>query len=160
MKQCIKKHLPKNFADEINTDIFKLHMTISEVSFDSTWNELEDKWNKIYHLEDFVKYFKKQWINSIFSRWQIYHTDAGLATTNNPLEQYNKIIKTNFTSYLSMNIIPCLEAFEILIDYESKQIFYNYTHKSATKLLIELSKKINKAKFRKQSDNEFTYTHR
>ena len=59
-----------------------------------------------------------------------------------------------------MNIIPCLEAFEILIDYESKQIFYNYTHKSATKLLIELSKKINKAKFRKQSDNEFTYTHR
>ena len=44
-------------------------------------------------IEAFHVYFKKQWVDSNFSNWQIYQTPLGFTTTNNPKESYNGKIK-------------------------------------------------------------------
>ncbi|KAE9005370.1 hypothetical protein PR003_g25364 [Phytophthora rubi] len=37
------------------------------------------------------------WVKSEFSRWQCFHTPGGYATTNNPVEQFNRLIKRGYT---------------------------------------------------------------
>ncbi|GMF51904.1 unnamed protein product [Phytophthora fragariaefolia] len=37
------------------------------------------------------------WITSEFHRWQCFHTPSAYATTNNPVEQFNRLIKPDYT---------------------------------------------------------------
>ena len=146
LKANIKKHAPSDFKEEINLDILQMHLTKNENEFKEKWYKIEKKWKNLY-LTDFLKYFQKQWISSCFSNWQIYHSEPGFATTNNPLEQYNRFIKAHFTNYLSMNIIPALEIFIDLIDYDSKQTFFNYNYKIVSNSMIPKSKTLKVEKF-------------
>ena len=40
--------------------------------------------------KSFVEYFKAQWVESQFHRWQLFWTGPGMAHTNSPIESYNK----------------------------------------------------------------------
>ena len=46
-----------------------------------------------------AEYLKKQWVESDFGNWMLFSTPSGYATTNNPLESYNGIIKEFFTQH-------------------------------------------------------------
>jgi hypothetical protein len=48
---------------------------------------------QIPQLEEFVRYFTEQWLDSRYWRWQVFHTPVGFATTNNPCETFNAILK-------------------------------------------------------------------
>ena len=55
-------------------------------------------------LNEFSLYFFKEWCyhNNEWSRWwrwQIFQTPAGVAKTNNPMESFNKQIKSVYTNY-------------------------------------------------------------
>jgi hypothetical protein len=71
-------------------------------------------------MQNFHKYFAKQWVDK-FSKWQLFNTPPGHAHTNNPVEQYNNTIKTDFTDRLKYHMKPALQVFTRLIQYESKK---------------------------------------
>jgi hypothetical protein len=74
----------------VNNDILKLHLSQNETEFHDNWNIIKTNWSKISSLNKFLKYFTKQWINSDFNKWSIYHTPIGYCTTNSSLERYNR----------------------------------------------------------------------
>ena len=66
----------------------------------------------------------------------------GYATTNNPIEQYNAIIKKNFTNRFKLNIVAMLESFKDVIQYESSKLI---TYKFVSAKLVD-ERMISRAK--------------
>ena len=82
------------------------------------------KW-QTSEIDNFIKYFSKQWLEGPFSSWSIYLTPAGLASTNNPIESFNGIIKKCFTFRFIRSLKETLETFEHnLVNYDHK-VFKN-----------------------------------
>jgi len=46
---------------------------------------------------EFARYFNTQWILGNFTKWKIYCSEAGIASTNNALESFNNVIKRCYT---------------------------------------------------------------
>ncbi|KAE9354595.1 hypothetical protein PR003_g3297 [Phytophthora rubi] len=63
----------------------------------NTYYKLKDEvladWKKVPQLKEFTKYFSEQWLDGRYWRWQVFHTPVGYATTNNPCETFNAILK-------------------------------------------------------------------
>jgi hypothetical protein len=78
-----------------------------------------NKWLQMKSLGKFGKYFKSQWLDSRFNKWQLYHRTIGLAATNSPIESYNGRIKVDFTDRSYFNLVPAFEKLERLIEFES-----------------------------------------
>ena len=55
-----------------------------------------EKWRK--EQPSFHKYFIKQWVNSSFNNWQLFHTPPGFSQSNSPIESYNKVGRTKGTT--------------------------------------------------------------
>ena len=89
-------------------DITRLHMSTNELDFKTQLKLVNDKWDS-HEMNKFKKYFNKQWVDSSFKNWQIYHSPPGYALTNNPLEQYNAVIKHSFTNRIKYNMQPAIE---------------------------------------------------
>jgi hypothetical protein len=75
----------------------KNHTSRTLHEYDDLLETRLNRWKTKSELQGFHEYFVKQWINSDFSNWQLFHTPPGYASTNNPLEQYNARIKQDFT---------------------------------------------------------------
>ena len=109
----------------------------------------------------FYRYFKTQWIENIFSNWQIFQTPAGFTTTNNPVESYNAIIKRFFTNRLKLNLIPALEIFKNeCIEPESSREFHYAKTKEVTACLENKAKKLDESKFIKIDKHLYQYNHK
>ncbi|CAF1140850.1 unnamed protein product [Brachionus calyciflorus] len=91
------KKIPKIHQEKVVEEIRWLHSTKEDTKFDPKIKKVLKLWSSRKGLEDFVLYFKKQWIDSPFSNWQLFNRPAGFAITNNPIEQYNGKIKKIFT---------------------------------------------------------------
>lgn len=78
-------------------------------------------------MADFTSYFLKEWryhdgVWSHWSRWQLFQTPAGVATTNNCLESFNKQIKQVYTQYKVGSVyIFLLIVLQKLINQQSYQ---------------------------------------
>ena len=112
--------------------ITSLHNSKSKLEFQEKYKLIKEKWIKL-KLEKFIVYFEKQWINSPFKNWQLFSTPVGFATANNPVEQYNCIIKKFFTERIKLNVVEMLKCFVKVIQYESSKIV-NYRYQE-TKLV-------------------------
>ncbi len=71
------------------------------------------KWAQYPALTEFEKYFIKEWCYhdgqwSRFWRWQLFQTPAGVASTNNCLESFNKQIKNVYTNYQTVSLYQFL----------------------------------------------------
>ncbi len=105
-------------------------------------------------------YFKKQWIDSVFSHWQIFQTPPGFTTTKNPVESYNGKIKAFFTNRLKLNLVPALEIFKNdCIEPESSYVFNYATQKLVTRSLENNAKKLVDSKFVKLDEHLYEYNH-
>ncbi|KAJ8564121.1 hypothetical protein ON010_g7226 [Phytophthora cinnamomi] len=51
------------------------------------------KWMEQPVLAGFVQYMCAQWLFGRYSAWQIYSTPSGFASTNNPVETFNVVLK-------------------------------------------------------------------
>jgi len=112
------------YYNKIMKHITVLHNCQNPIEFRKKLKLIIDKW-KSWKLTKFSAYFLKQWVFSPFKNWQLYSTPVGYATTNNPIEQYNAIIKKFFTNRLKLNIVAMLKIFTEVIQYESSKII-NY----------------------------------
>ena len=72
-----------------------------------------EKWKARPELIEFVNYFEHQWLAPPFKKWQIFHSSPGFASTNNPIESFNKQIKKHFTGYLNF---PIYKFISILVE--------------------------------------------
>ncbi len=125
VKLNVRKHktlIPADKYVTVCTEINKLHSCICEASYKILLKMTLLKWSKDPQLVKFRHYFKKQWVVSKFSNWQIFSTPAGYAHTNNPVEQYNRTIKADFTDRVKYHMQPAIQVFKRLINYESKKV--------------------------------------
>ena len=116
-------------------------------------------WLKYPSLKTFHDYFEKQWINSKFKNWAVFHSPPGYTITNNPVESYNKSIKSNFTNRLKLNLIPAFEIFDELIHHESSNAFNYKTTVVVTKTHENNAKKLLLSKFVKKEQHLYNYNH-
>ena len=109
------------------------------------------------------EYFKAQWLDSPFNKWQLFHRYIGFAATNSPIESYNNQIKSSFTKRHHFNLVPAFRLFEILIRFESNKTTDYNTEATVTTAVEREAKKLINA--RHSRDNcmvevdEFSYQH-
>lgn len=84
-------------------DIRCLHMSQHNIEFQTNKKAVLSKW-KAAGLTDFSKYFQEQWLNGKFTKWQIWHTPPGFASTANPIESFNGKIKELFTQHEKLSV--------------------------------------------------------
>ncbi|MGH3055923.1 MAG: hypothetical protein ACRDL7_13195, partial [Gaiellaceae bacterium] len=91
-KRC--RGLPSNCIVQVLKDILKMHATISEEEYIERSTQILAEWRLVPELHALAQYFQRQWIeNEKFNKWQMYHTARGYASTNNPVEVFNRKIK-------------------------------------------------------------------
>ncbi|KAG3022086.1 hypothetical protein PC120_g8325 [Phytophthora cactorum] len=78
--------------------------TYRTVLYDEQVKIVLEKWSLEEQLTGFRSDFNNIWIESDFSRWQCFHTPGGYATTNNPVEQFNRLIKRDYTLHTKHKI--------------------------------------------------------
>jgi hypothetical protein len=91
------KSVPAHFRDRVVADIYDLHFAASQELYDEQVSAVLTKWSSEVELIGFRSYFNNVWVASGFWRWQCFHTPGGYATTNNPVEQFNRLIKRDYT---------------------------------------------------------------
>ena len=75
--------------------LYNIHYSRNRNEMLNRWQDAQTSWAKSLELTriQFTKYFKNQWMKGDFKNWQVYHSAAGFAATNNPCEIFNKILK-------------------------------------------------------------------
>jgi hypothetical protein len=65
-------------------------------------------------MTKFCRHFKNEWLypKSRFWRWQVYHTPHGIATSNNPLEQFHAPLKKSLKLNKNTTVFGLVEAME------------------------------------------------
>ncbi len=105
--------------DKVMRVINFMHTCECKEDFDVIVVKNVNKWLRMKSLGKFGKYFKSQWLDSWFNKWQLYHRTIGLAATNCPIESYNGRINGDFTDRSYFNLVPAFEKLERLIEFES-----------------------------------------
>lgn len=97
VRKWLKGSVDRKIYDSVMSDISALYDCMTQVDYNKLLRKTGRKWRSDESLVDFHDYFFKEWVNSSFSKWQLFWTDPGMAHTNSPIESYNKQIKYSFT---------------------------------------------------------------
>ncbi|OWZ03437.1 hypothetical protein PHMEG_00024837 [Phytophthora megakarya] len=55
------------------------------------------KWMSFACVVDFARYMQTQWLYGAFCNWQVHQTASCFASTNNPVERFNRVLKRGYT---------------------------------------------------------------
>ncbi|GMF54973.1 unnamed protein product [Phytophthora fragariaefolia] len=113
---------------EVTGKQFRLRFVMGDAE-DGQLNALE-KWSNQNQLRNFALHFTTPWLNSRYSRWQWCYVKSGFATTNSPVEQFNRVIKRDYTLKARLKM-------GLLIKVLSESCFGEGTRTWALKLLPE-----------------------
>lgn len=92
LKKAVKNNITKSiesYKKTIEDDINRMHYTTSLDEFEKIKVEILMKWKSYPELENFVKYFTGQWLNSQWINWKLFTRPIGFSTTNNNTEGFN-----------------------------------------------------------------------
>ncbi|KAG6619577.1 uncharacterized protein IUM83_18903 [Phytophthora cinnamomi] len=78
--------------------IYDLHFSGSEAEHKDRKGKTLREWAGHDDYATFSAYVEAQWLQGKFTNWQCHHTPTGFATTNNPVEQFNRTLKCDNTS--------------------------------------------------------------
>ncbi|ETP40939.1 hypothetical protein F442_11801 [Phytophthora nicotianae P10297] len=84
-------------AARVFRDIADMHYATSADELSHIQKRCLEEWQTLPQLCAFASYFSATWLNSPFHRWQAFFTPKGFAATNNPVEQFNRAIKRDYT---------------------------------------------------------------
>ena len=134
----VKKHeslkpVSQVLKDMVITDLTRLHYCL-EYEYEPFKHIVLSKWRSHPELKDFVTYVIPQWFEGTFVNWQIFKSPPGFATTNNPMEAFNKIIKAQYTNYeeqplLAFILIVVLHMIPFYSELGREFLFYRIPHK-------------------------------
>ncbi|KAJ8546622.1 hypothetical protein ON010_g11616 [Phytophthora cinnamomi] len=85
-------HMQLKHRRAVMDGIVKIHYAESNAYY-ALKDGILGEWKDIPELTKFTKYFKEQWLDSRYWWWLVFHTPVGYATTNNPCETFNAILK-------------------------------------------------------------------
>ncbi|ETP00113.1 hypothetical protein F441_22465 [Phytophthora nicotianae CJ01A1] len=91
------KGIPDSLCEGVVADIYDLHFASSKEVYDEQMQIVLERWSSQEQLAGFRSYFNNIWMKSEFWRWQCFHTPSGYATTNDPVEHLNRLIKRDYT---------------------------------------------------------------
>lgn len=91
-----------------NSTVYGLHFSRSQYKFLTKWNHALPQWNCHQDTQSFAAYFNSVWPSGKFYRWQCFQTPSEYATTNNPPEQFNSLLKSDYSlrARLKMGVLP------------------------------------------------------
>ncbi|OWZ07221.1 hypothetical protein PHMEG_00020411 [Phytophthora megakarya] len=89
--------LPTTAREIAMADVFAMHFARGQTEFDLLKQAALKRWTCNPMLVHFAAYFSKVWLSGKATRWQCYWTPGGFAKTNNPCEQFNKVLKRDYT---------------------------------------------------------------
>lgn len=98
-----RKLIPVHLYESVQADIRFLHFSL-EHEYNANLKTVLAKWALHKSLDDFVRYFTNQWLSEPFNNWQIFHTPPGFASTANPIESFNNLLKKVFTQRQVLSI--------------------------------------------------------
>ncbi|KAE9333223.1 hypothetical protein PR003_g14125 [Phytophthora rubi] len=78
-------------------DIYDLHFARTHSDFLRMRNAILKRWVREFGALPFAKYMCGQWLTGNFTSWLAYMTPPGFATTNNPAETFNALLKRDYT---------------------------------------------------------------
>ncbi|GMF58027.1 unnamed protein product [Phytophthora fragariaefolia] len=78
-------------------DIYNMHFASNEYEFLAMRDQVLQYWLGNPALYDFGVYMRDQWLYGRFCNWQAFWTRSGFATTNNPVETFNNVLKRDYT---------------------------------------------------------------
>ncbi|KAE8978931.1 hypothetical protein PR001_g24703 [Phytophthora rubi] len=91
------KCLPSLVASAAVKDLYDLNFARTEIQFFVMRDSIERKWRAQPFLGNFTQYMCAQWLYGRFSTWQVYATPIAFASTNNPVETFNALLKRDYT---------------------------------------------------------------
>ncbi|RHY94559.1 hypothetical protein DYB26_011271 [Aphanomyces astaci] len=82
--------------------IYDMHYARNQDELSRSWQAARGEWLSCDELiaKDFTWYFDAQWMQGTFTKWQVFHTPSGFASTNNPSESFNKHFKGTILALL------------------------------------------------------------
>lgn len=127
-----------------------LHSSRSEEEFASILEITTTSHRGILHQE-FLQYLRTTWIDSNKSKWRVFDRLPSFASTNNPLEQYNAVLKSVYTQRKRLPMIP-------LINELCNAIFFESVHEKEYSLYPRASIKVMASGNSLSNDSEYTIT--
>jgi len=98
----------RGLSSELSTLVYKgiydLHFAQSKSEYVDQKAAMLKEWAGHADLTAFAKYVKSQWLEGNFSNWQCFLTPPGYATTNNPVEQFNRALKRDYTHHRQLKM--------------------------------------------------------
>ncbi|KAE9046903.1 hypothetical protein PR003_g1241 [Phytophthora rubi] len=79
------------------TEVYDLHFARSQANYLEMLRAVWRRWMIDPTLIPFVQYFNGQWITGHFNSWHVFVTASGFASTNNPAEMFNALLKRDYT---------------------------------------------------------------
>ncbi|KUF96258.1 hypothetical protein AM588_10005890 [Phytophthora nicotianae] len=95
--QTAVKSIPSLLSASVLEDVYDLHFVRGHDAFLRLRDTIMKKWEDDPRLYLFSQYMNAQWLQGPFSTWQAYATPCGFATTNNPAETFNALLKRDYT---------------------------------------------------------------
>ncbi|RLN89317.1 hypothetical protein BBJ28_00023230 [Nothophytophthora sp. Chile5] len=113
--------MPKLLSAQVERDVYALHFTTSLQEYTEWKKVVLGRWENTPALGEFAKYFKAQWLDGHFWRWQCFHTLPGYATQNNPCEQFNRRLKGEYTMHSRLKMAKLVVRLSDCCARESKR---------------------------------------
>jgi hypothetical protein len=119
-----KKDIEKEKFNELMKDMTKIHMSHNEEAFKKNILDFKNKYSKTHKA---MYEYCATWFDGMWSNWQIYHSQPGLANTNSNIESFNRTIK-RFTNRRKLGMkASCEKLFELITYYSTE--YYEFEEK-------------------------------
>jgi hypothetical protein len=106
--------------DLIWKHLYSMHFTRSPEEFEQKKSTALNAWGMEPALSDFLSYIQKEWLDGAFNTWQAYQTPLGYADTNNPLETFNKTVKSLHTNHERLRVVRLMRVLLDAAKYHSQ----------------------------------------
>ncbi|KAG2764655.1 hypothetical protein PC129_g3862 [Phytophthora cactorum] len=101
--------LPYQLRNSVHRDTYDLHYSRSADGFTTDCESTETRWLKNPILTAFHGYFKRVWLNDRFSPMAMLSHSYRFATTTNPVEQFNRVLKRDYTAHCQLKMGELLQ---------------------------------------------------
>ncbi|KAG3030806.1 hypothetical protein PC121_g5631 [Phytophthora cactorum] len=115
------KFIDERAANRVRKDIYDLHCAENRSDFVRLFYSILPRWRGDPSTAAFAIYFKKMWLTRKFIRWQSFQSPSAYATTNNPAEQFNRVIKRDYTLRAKLKMGSLLRQLQECCSNESEK---------------------------------------
>ena len=148
-----RKPLNDELYGELLDDMRYLHMRKSVKEFDEAVDQFRRKWNK--KKTKSVYEYCNSWFFGNYSKWQIYHSPPGWASTNSNIESFNATIKRDFSLRRRYSVYSSVSIIQQIINYYSTNKSTFHTKPKFDSKTHELGKRCASVDvYKKKTSNE------